>query len=35
MRRGNIFQVLESEALETPMMSTDGIKRAKGEEETY
>ena len=31
---GKIFQVLEVEALETPMLYLDGIKRAKGEEET-
>ena len=34
VRRVNIFQVLEAEALETPMLSLYGIKRSKGEEET-
>ena len=31
-RWGNIFQILEEEAQKTPMMSPDGITRAKGEE---
>ena len=30
VRWGKMFQVLEAESLETPMMSPDGIKRAKG-----
>ena len=30
-RCGNILQVLESEAQQTPMMSPEGINRAKGE----
>ena len=34
VRWGNIFQVFEAEALEMPMMSMDGIKAAKGVEET-
>ena len=30
-----IFQVLEAEALETPMLYPDSIKQANGKEENY
>ena len=33
VRWGKTFQVLEVEAFETAMLSSDGIKREKGEED--